>query len=235
MFKIIIRGGCGKSGHKESFNIELKQGQTIAIVGPTGSGKTQLINDISYVSNGDTPSKRHVKILGSRNHNITTVSQSNSFLSDLSVEEFLRVHADIKGKSSLIKKTIEFANKLTGEAILPSKSMTELSGGQTRAWMVADALIISDSPILLLDEIENAGIDKMKVMSALKNHNKILIFVSHDPRVVLSCDRRIIMKNGEIIGVVETTEKEKVIYQKTVEMDNYLISLREHIRNGEYL
>jgi ABC-type lipoprotein export system ATPase subunit len=235
MFKILIKGGCGKNGHKESFNIELKQGQTIAIVGPTGSGKTQLINDISYMSNGDTPSKRYVKILGSRNHNITTVSQSNSFLSDLSVEEFLRVHADIKGKSSLIKKTIEFANKLTGEAILPQKSMTELSGGQTRALMVADALVISDSPILLLDEIENAGIDKMKVMSALKNHNKILIFVSHDPRVVLSCDKRIIMKNGEIIRVIKTTEKEKVIYQKTIEMDNYLLSLREHIRNGEYL
>ena len=235
MFKIIIKGGRGKDGHKENFNIEMRSGQTIGIVGPTGSGKTQLINDISYMADGSTPSGRKIRVVGNKKPNITTVSQSNSFLSDLSVKEFLKVHADIKGKSKLILKTIEFANKLTGEEVSPDKSMTELSGGQTRALMIADALIISDSPILLLDEIENAGIDKMKVMSALENHKKILIFVSHDPRVILSCDTRVIMKNGSVVGVIKTTKKEKVIYKKTIEMDNYLLSLREHIRNGEYL
>jgi len=36
--------------------------------------------------------------------------------------------------------------------------MTQLSGGQIRSLMVADAILISNTPIILLDEVENAGI-----------------------------------------------------------------------------
>ena len=45
-----------------------------------------------------------------------------------------------------------------GEPIALESRMTELSGGQTRALLIADATIICNTPIVLLDEVENAGI-----------------------------------------------------------------------------
>lgn len=53
---ITILGGCGKSGDPEPLKeIDLKNGDVVSIVGPTGSGKTMLINDIELFAYGDTP------------------------------------------------------------------------------------------------------------------------------------------------------------------------------------
>lgn len=57
-----------------------------------------------------------------------------------------------------IERTLAFANQLTGEPVATETRMTELSGGQTRALLIADAAIICNTPIVLLDEVENAGI-----------------------------------------------------------------------------
>ena len=74
--------------------------------------------------------------------------------------------------------------------------MTELSGGQTRALLIADAVIIGNSPILLLDEIENAGIHRTRALELLRQYRKIFIFVTHDPHIALLSDFRIVMANG---------------------------------------
>ena len=81
----------------------------------------------------------------------------------------------------LWKRTILFANQLTGEAIIQETAMTELSGGQTRSLLIADAVVIGNSPIILLDEIENAGIHKTKALELLKKYDKLFVFVTHDP------------------------------------------------------
>jgi hypothetical protein len=54
--------------------------------------------------------------------------------------------------------------------------MTELSGGQTRSLLIADAVVIGNSPIILLDEIENAGIHKTKALELLKKYCKAVCF-----------------------------------------------------------
>ncbi len=46
--------------------------------------------------------------------------------------------------------------------------MTELSGGQTRALLIADATIICNTPIVLLDEVENAGIHRTRALELLR-------------------------------------------------------------------
>jgi ABC-type lipoprotein export system ATPase subunit len=236
-YMITILGGIGKNGKIEAVKkVCLKVGQIISIVGPTGSGKTQLINDINCGANRNTPSNRRVIFGNGVEKNITIVSQSNTFLSDLSVGDFLEVHAEIRKRNkSVIKKTIDFANELTGEKITSEKSMTQLSGGQTRALMIADALIVSNSTILLLDEIENAGINKIKVLDILKKNNKILVFVSHDPRIILSSDMRIIMDRGMMNMVIYTTKEEKEIYKEVMEKDDSLNIIKEKLRCGKIL
>ena len=233
MNRIIIYGGKGRDGQSELEKIELSAGEMISVVGPTGAGKTQLINDINCRANNDTPSDRRIVFEGFENLSIAIVSQHNSFLSDLPVAEFLKIHASIRGKEGLVQETIDFANQLTGEKIVPDISMTELSGGQTRSLLIADALVISDSPIVLLDEIENAGINKNKILEILGTYNKILVFVSHDPRIILMCSKRIVMKNGGIISVIETSELEKNFYQELVLIDEDMNKIRNKLRDGD--
>lgn len=232
--KIIIYGGHGRNKEKEPVKkVEIPVGRIVSIIGQTGSGKTQLINDINCRADRNTITNRKVvfeKLLKDR---IALISQHNTFLTDLEVGEFLEIHAKIKNKpAAIVNKVIDLANQLSGEAIKKQQVMTALSGGQTRSLMIADALIISDSPIVLLDEIENAGINKIKVLDLLKKRNKILIFVSHDPRIILLSDMRILMKNGVITKVIETSAKERELHREIIKKDDYLVDLRDKLRAG---
>ena len=86
-----------------------------------------------------------------------------------------------------------------------------MSGGQARALMVADTALLSSSPIVLIDEIENAGIDRVKALKLLIDQNKIVLIATHDPLLALTGNKRLIIKNGGISRVIETSETEKYI------------------------
>jgi ABC-type lipoprotein export system ATPase subunit len=246
---ITILGGCGKNGRKERVRrVTLSMGGIISIVGPTGSGKTTLINDIELFANKNTPSGRRVLMNGvvfpddlmshpSRNP-IALISQHTNFLSDLPVKDFLRIHAQIRksgGRGDVVRQTLDFANRLTGEPIIKESAMTELSGGQTRALLIADAVVIGNSPIILLDEIENAGIHRIKAMELLRKYRKIFVFVTHDPRIALISDFRIIMKNGAMEKVIATGAEEKAVVEEIKKLDDFMLGLRSRIRAGECL
>ncbi len=245
--KITIIGGIGKDGQKEKVErFDLKMGDIISIVGPTGCGKTTLINDIELFANRNTPSERQVFIndepipedfsFDPSKHPIALISQHTNFLSDLPVGEFLKIHATIRGSEhieQMIEETLDFANQLTGEAIGLQTAMTELSGGQTRSLLIADAVIIGNSPIILLDEIENAGIHRTKALKLLKKYDKIFVFVTHDPRIALLSDFRIIMRNGAMQKMITTNAEEKMAALGLKKIDDVMLEFRKRIRAGE--
>jgi len=245
--KITIIGGIGKDGQPEKVErFDLKMGDIISIVGPTGCGKTTLINDIELFANRNTPSERRILIndepipedfsFDPSKHPIALISQHTNFLSDLPVGEFLKIHAKIRGSEhadQMIEETLDFANQLTGEAIIRETAMTELSGGQTRSLLIADAVIIGNSPIILLDEIENAGIHRTKALKLLKKYEKIFVFVTHDPRIALLSDFRIIMKNGAMQKMITTNTEEKMAAIGLKKIDDVMLEFRKRIRAGE--
>jgi ABC-type lipoprotein export system ATPase subunit len=247
--ELTIIAGSGKNKEKEPVGrVNLKIGNIVSIVGPTGSGKTELINDIERFANENTPSKRKILIDGSTapdefkndpsKNPIALITQHTNFLSDLPVYEFLSIHAGIRqsGKiESTINRTLDFANQLTGESIILENAMTELSGGQSRALLIADAVIIGNSPIILLDEIENAGIHRTKALELLKDYKKIFFFVTHDPRIALLSDFRIVMKNGAMQKLIEREDKEKRVAEEIKKIDDILSDCRTKIRAGESL
>ena len=242
-----IFGGVGKGGQREGIDeITLKMGDIISIVGPTGSGKTTLIDDIALFADDNTPTKRRVHINGApapeefmndpSKNPIAFITQHTNFLSDLPVNEFLDIHANIRKReniASVIKETIDFANQLTGEPINPENGMTELSGGQTRALLIADAVIIGNSPIILLDEIENAGIHRTKALELLRNYEKIFIFVTHDPRIALLSDYRVVMKNGGMVKIIKAHDEELKVAEEIKKLDDLILHFRKLIRDGE--
>ena len=161
-----------------------------------------------------------------------------NFVMDLSVKEFLELHAKsrmIENIEEVTDKIIEEANNLAGEQFRLDTPVTALSGGQSRALMIADTAIVSSSPIVLIDEIENAGIDRKKALDLLVSSDKIVLMATHDPTLALIANKRIIIKNGGIAKIIETSEEEKKILSKLEEMDNVIQRMRTDLRLGKIL
>lgn len=245
--KITIFPGQNKLGQPESFEpITINKGQVVAIVGPTGAGKSQLLHDIEKLTQGDSASKRKILVndktperewrFDPRFKLIASLAQSMNFLTDITVRDFLKLHIKARAKDlneSLIEQVITCANEITGEPINPDINLLNLSGGQTRALMIADIAFISDSPIILIDEIENAGIKKEHAINILIKKGKIVLLVTHDPVLALSADKRLVIKLGGIYSVLETSPREKGISHYLNWVENFNLKIREDIRNGK--
>lgn len=246
--EITILPGCNRKGDPEGFNeIRIKPGDTVSIVGPTGSGKSAFINDIEIFANRDTITGRQILVNGKHppehfirdpaRKPVAMITQNTRCLCDLSVEDFLLMHIKSRGYhgQDLIDVTISLANQFTGEAIRHNVRMTQLSGGQTRSLMVADAILISNTPIILLDEVENAGIFKDRVIEALRQYHKALLFVTHDPLVSLLSDRRIVMQDGAVAKVITPNGSEHSVLRQMLAYDAAIARVREMIRAGEII
>jgi ABC-type lipoprotein export system ATPase subunit len=243
---ITILPGRSRDGQQELFErIDIHPGDTVSIVGSTGSGKSAFINDIEVLAQGDTITRRTILINGAeppeamvRNpaqKPIVMITQNNRCIADLKVADFLSIHMKARGitDESVLLETIELANEFTGEKVHPHYRMTALSGGQTRSLFIADAIKIGNAPILLLDEVENAGIAKERVVTRIKEHRRAVILVTHDPLLALSTDRRIVMQNGAVREVIYPSGSEHVLVSKLSGIDQYVSEIREKVRNGE--
>jgi len=246
--EITVLPGHDKHGNPELFDkIVIRPGDTLSIVGPTGSGKTAFINDIEVFARDDTATGRTVLVNGEipadefirdpSKKPIALITQNTKCLADMSVEAFLAMHVRARKITvpGIVAETIDLANQFTGEKIQPGCRITSLSGGQTRSLMVADAILISNAPLILLDEVENAGIFREKVIEVLKEHNKSVIFVTHDPLVSLLSDRRVVMRHGGVEKILRPDGRELHITEMVARMDLTLCRFRERIRAGELL
>lgn len=245
---LTIIGGYDKSGRAEELELSLIPGEVICIVGPTGSGKSRLLADIEWIAQGDTPTKRKILINGavpdskwrfSTEHKLVAqLSQNMNFVMDLSAEEFVRMHAECRLVADPEEKVVMIlkqANELAGEPFRPDTPVTSLSGGQSRALMIADMAILSKSPIVLIDEIENAGIDRKKALELLVREEKIILMATHDPILALMGDKRLVIKNGGIAKIINSSDAERKNLTQLEELDNTLLALRNRIRSGETL
>lgn len=246
---ISIIAGTNKFGDKEKYEeLKIKKGEIICIVGPTGSGKSRLLADIEWVADRDTPTNRKILINGenpdkkwrfsSSNRLVAQLSQNMNFIMDLSVDEFLQLHAKsrlVENPNELIEKIINSANDLAGEKFARDTQITNLSGGQSRALMIADTAILSKSPIVLIDEIENAGVDRKRALELLIGEDKVVLMATHDPMLALLGNKRIVINNGGIEKIIETTEKEKEILKELEVIDKKMQGLRNKLRYGENL
>lgn len=243
---ITILPGKDKDRNEENFKeIILEKSNVISIVGPTGSGKSRLISDIDWLAQGDTPTGRKILVNGQKPNStmrfstqdkiVAELSQNMNFVMDLTVKEFIELHSKSRliDPKEKIKKIIEDANNLAGEKFSLDTNITELSGGQSRALMISDTANLSKSPIVLIDEIENAGIDRKKAVELLMSQDKIVIISTHDPTLALMADKRIVIKNGGIYKIIETSVHERKILNKLEGIDEYLETLRNNLRNGQ--
>ena len=168
---ITVKAGFDKAGQAEQQDLQLQAGEVVCVVGPTGSGKSRLLGDIECLAQGDTPSGRHVLIdgavpdeqlrLSGEQQLVAQLSQNMNFVMDLTVREFITMHAESRLVADIadrVEQIFAMAVELAGEPFTLETPVTALSGGQSRSLMIADVACLSASPVVLIDEIENAGL-----------------------------------------------------------------------------
>ncbi len=243
---ITLIGGRDKDGKNEFDKVDFVAGKIVSIVGPTGSGKSRLLADVELLTQGDTITNRKILVNGKvpcKNMKlnfsgklVAQLSQNMNFVMDLTVEEFLLLHIQsrmVNNCQNLLNSIVECANELSGEKFSATTSLTQLSGGQSRALMIADTALLSKSPIVLIDEIENAGIDRKKALELLVKKGKIVLMSTHDPILALMADKRLIIKNGGIIGEISCQEKERKNVAYLQFIDDKISQIRQKIRLGQ--
>ncbi len=242
---VTIIGGHNKTGAPERVNLTLKPGEIICVVGPTGAGKSRLLADIECLAQNDTPTGRQILVNGrvpppeerfSAEHKLVAqLSQNMNFVIDLTVGEFIAAHAEsrmIDQVDEIAQRVAECANELAGEQFTLDAPVTQLSGGQSRALMIADTALLSPLPIVLIDEIENAGVDRKKALSLLVKEEKIVLMSTHDPLLALMGDKRVVVRNGGITDILETSSAERTNLAALESIDAKMMELRNLIRAG---
>jgi len=198
----------------KNINLTIKKGETIALVGPTGSGKTTLVNLLIRFYK---PSNGTILI---NNKNINNFDLE-SFRSNFSfVDQYVRLFNDtISGNIAFgqkdkmpidsiinaanISNSTEFIEKLDDkfDSDIGEDGVT-LSGGQRQRLSIARA-IAKDSPILILDEATSAldSATEKLVQSAITKMQKgrTTIIIAHRLSTIQNADRIIVLKEGEII------------------------------------
>ncbi len=246
MHTLTIKSGRDKQGVSEGYTtLTLQSGQLYAIVGNTGSGKSRLIKDIEQLAQGDTVTNRTVllddKIVSKAERMewsskvVAHLCQNMRFVLDITVEEFLQLHANCREKTIEIEQVVEMANNITPEPITLQANLNLLSGGQTRALMIADIAMICDSPIVLIDEIENAGIDKEKALQLLIGKEKLVLVVTHDVHTALMASTRVVMRNGAVKDVIHRSEGEIELYEALSAAYKEQKILQNQLRQGGIL
>ncbi len=242
---ITILGGQSKTGQPENLKLRLQSGEIIALVGATGAGKSRLLADIEWMAQGDTPTGRRILVNDqeplaewrySIEHKLVAqLSQNMNFVMDLTVADFLELHGRSRLVADLparIEQILIQANRLAGEPLNREMPITALSGGQSRALMIADTAFLSLSPIVLIDEIENAGIDRRQAIELLLSKDKIVLIATHDPILALMADKRLVLQNGSIVRILTTSPEEKAGLIELERLNQKLLHCREKLRQG---
>jgi putative ABC transport system ATP-binding protein len=197
-----------------SVNIEIEQGEFVAIMGPSGCGKSTLLNIIGMLDNPsegkylfmdeDISWYPESKLAQIRKHNIGFIFQSFNLIDELSVEENIELALLYHNVPASERKTrvAEVMDKV-GIAHRAKHMPSQLSGGQQQRVAVARA-IVGDQKMILADEptgnLDSAhGQEVMEMLQALNDEGTTIVMVTHSPAHADYAKRTINLFDGQVV------------------------------------
>lgn len=196
-------------------NMQIKEGDFVAIMGPSGSGKTTLLNMLGGV---DQPTSGEVWFNGSRIDaysegelarwragNIGFIFQFYNLMPMLTAARNVELPLLLTNLSKKARKaSVETALKLVGLEDRATHQPKEMSGGQQQRVAIARA-IVSDPKLLLCDEptgdLDRHTADEILEMLQLLNREfgKTIVMVTHDPSAAKFAKRTLHLDKGEFV------------------------------------
>jgi len=196
-------------------NIEIAQGEFVAIMGPSGCGKSTLLNTIGmldspssgdYIFNGENVagySEKQLSVI--RKHSIGFIFQNFNLIDELTVAENIELAliyhkipaAERKAKVDKVMDKVGIAHRAKH---LPS----QLSGGQQQRVAVARA-VVGDQKMILADEptgnLDSAhGQEVMEMLQALNDEGTTIVMVTHSPAHADYARRTINLFDGHVVA-----------------------------------
>jgi len=195
----------------QGINLEVKQGEMVAIMGPSGSGKSTLLNTIgmldrptsgSYILDGKEVAHLNGKELSKvRGQKIGFIFQSFNLLPYLSAIKNVELGQKYAGKVN--STAARAALEKVGLADRINHRPNEMSGGEQQRVAVARALakspplILADEPTGNLDSKSSREIMKILVDLHLEQ-NITLVMITHDPNIARYCQRIVRIEDGQV-------------------------------------
>jgi putative ABC transport system ATP-binding protein len=194
-------------------DLQVREGEFLALVGPSGSGKTTLLNLIGAL---DVPTAGELTVLGQKVASLSKhararlrlmslgfVFQSYNLVPVLTALENVEFVLELQGVTTGRRtRAMEVLTEL-GLGDLADRRISELSGGQQQRVAVARAvaarpkLVLADEPTANLDGVNAETL--MHLMRGLcDRHGMTFIFSTHDPRVVAHATRVVTLVDGKI-------------------------------------
>ena len=221
MTKLIELKGINKAyknGDQElrvlkDINLEVEEGEFVAIMGPSGSGKSTLMNVIGlldrptsgdyFLEGQEVGNLSEKKLAHVRNEQIGFVFQQFFLLSKLNAFQNVELPLIYAGVHPAKRK--EIAKQYLEKVELGSRMHhlpSELSGGQkqrvaiARALVNRPAIVLADEPTGALDT--KTGEQIMDLLTKLNQEGKTIIMVTHEPEIAAFANRRIVIRDGVI-------------------------------------
>ena len=196
-----------------NLNLKIKHGDLIALVGPSGSGKSSLLHLFALL---DGPTKGKILINNKnannltesekdelRSQNISIIFQDNNLLTDFTALENVMMPLLIKGDSK--KDILIKAKKILKDVGILNRSNhfpSELSGGEQQRVAIARALIAGTNLILADEPTGNLDFKTSKEIFSLflklKKLKKTIIFATHNRELANRADYKLLISNGDI-------------------------------------
>lgn len=219
------------------FNLNVNKGQTVALVGQSGSGKSTIANLITrfYDVNEGSISIDGINIKDMTKkslRNLMGLVTQDSILFNDTVRNNIALGKDDASDEEIID-ALKIANAWEFVKDLPKGLETnigdagnKLSGGQKQRLSIARA-VLKNPPIMILDEATSALDTESEklVQKALENmmKNRTSIVIAHRLSTIQNADKIVVMQKGEIVEEGKHLEllKKKGTYQKLVEMQSF--------------
>ena len=196
-----------------NLNLKIKRGELVALVGPSGSGKSSLLHLLALL---DEPTKGYIKINNdftnkftdekkdeTRRKHISIIFQDNNLLNDFTAIENVMMPLIIKGEN--VKNAKDKAKKILKAVKILERSNhfpNELSGGEQQRVAIARALIAETNLILADEPTGNLDFKTSKEIFSyflkLKKLKKTIIFATHNRELANRADYKLLISNGNI-------------------------------------